>query len=215
GSQAREGGLEVSAEGLLGAILLAADAVAPCAPRLIEQLDRHSEAGPDDAAVVDERLDRRGQHLKVLDGLARAGGLDEVAALAQPPVSAHGPVKDAGQLGEQPRGERWILAAVERVREHQHDQPPDQGAGGVGHLALLSRSPRATTIGNILRVFVRDNNVEQALRALKKKMQREGIFREMKRRKAYEKPSERKTREKAEASDARAKLPGNWRSAKA
>src|SRR5215831_1186982 len=57
----------------------------------------------------------------------------------------------------------------------------------------------ATTIGNILRVFVRDNNVEQALRALKKKMQREGIFREMKRRKAYEKPSERKTREKAEA----------------
>src|SRR5262249_31129338 len=47
--------------------------------------------------------------------------------------------------------------------------------------------------------IVRDNNVEQALRALKKKMQREGIFREMKRRKAYEKPSERKTREKAEA----------------
>jgi small subunit ribosomal protein S21 len=56
----------------------------------------------------------------------------------------------------------------------------------------------ATTIGNILQVFVRDNNVEQALRVLKKKMQRE-VFREMKRRKAYEKPSERKTREKAEA----------------
>jgi small subunit ribosomal protein S21 len=52
---------------------------------------------------------------------------------------------------------------------------------------------------NILQVFVRDNNVEQALRVLKKKMQREGVFREMKRRKAYEKPSERKTREKAEA----------------
>jgi small subunit ribosomal protein S21 len=51
----------------------------------------------------------------------------------------------------------------------------------------------------VLQVFVRDNNVDQALRALKKKMQREGIFREMKRRKAYEKPSERKTREKAEA----------------
>jgi small subunit ribosomal protein S21 len=50
-----------------------------------------------------------------------------------------------------------------------------------------------------LQVFVRDNNVEQALRVLKKKMQREGVFREMKRRKAYEKPSERKTREKAEA----------------
>jgi small subunit ribosomal protein S21 len=50
-----------------------------------------------------------------------------------------------------------------------------------------------------LQVLVRDNNVEQALRALKRKMQREGIFREMKRRKAYEKPSERRTREKAEA----------------
>jgi small subunit ribosomal protein S21 len=50
-----------------------------------------------------------------------------------------------------------------------------------------------------LQVLVRDNNVEQALRVLKKKLQREGVFREMKRRKAYEKPSERKTREKAEA----------------
>jgi small subunit ribosomal protein S21 len=51
----------------------------------------------------------------------------------------------------------------------------------------------------ILQVLVRDNNVDQAMRILKKKMQREGIFREMKRRKAYEKPSERRVREKAEA----------------
>jgi small subunit ribosomal protein S21 len=51
----------------------------------------------------------------------------------------------------------------------------------------------------VLQVLVRDNNVDQALRVLKKKMQREGIFREMRQRKAYEKPSERKTREKAEA----------------
>ncbi|MBF9231779.1 30S ribosomal protein S21 [Microvirga alba] len=50
-----------------------------------------------------------------------------------------------------------------------------------------------------MQVLVRDNNVDQALRVLKKKMQREGVFREMKQRKAYEKPSERKTREKAEA----------------
>jgi small subunit ribosomal protein S21 len=50
-----------------------------------------------------------------------------------------------------------------------------------------------------LQVLVRDNNVDQALRALKKKMQREGIFREMKLRNYYEKPSERKAREKAEA----------------
>jgi small subunit ribosomal protein S21 len=50
-----------------------------------------------------------------------------------------------------------------------------------------------------LQVLVRDNNVDQALKALKKKMQREGIFREMKLRNHYEKPSVRKAREKAEA----------------
>lgn len=52
---------------------------------------------------------------------------------------------------------------------------------------------------NKLQVTVRDNNVEQALKALKKKMQREGIFREMKLRNHYEKPSVKKAREKAEA----------------
>lgn len=46
---------------------------------------------------------------------------------------------------------------------------------------------------------MRDNNVDQALRALKKKMQREGVFREMKLRRAYEKPSEQRARERAEA----------------
>ena len=51
----------------------------------------------------------------------------------------------------------------------------------------------------LVQVVVRDNNVDQALKALKKKMQREGLFREMKLRKSYEKPSERKAREKAEA----------------
>ena len=50
-----------------------------------------------------------------------------------------------------------------------------------------------------MQVSVRDNNVDQALRALKKKMQREGIFREMKLRRNYEKPSEKKARERAEA----------------
>jgi small subunit ribosomal protein S21 len=50
-----------------------------------------------------------------------------------------------------------------------------------------------------LQVLVRDNNVEQALRVLKKKMQREGLFREMRARKAYEKPSEKRAREKDEA----------------
>jgi small subunit ribosomal protein S21 len=48
-------------------------------------------------------------------------------------------------------------------------------------------------------VQVRDNNVDQALRALKKKLQREGVFREMKLRRHFEKPSEKRVREQAEA----------------
>ena len=50
-----------------------------------------------------------------------------------------------------------------------------------------------------VQVSVRDNNVDQALKVLKKKMQREGVFREMKLRRSYEKPSERRARERAEA----------------
>ena len=50
-----------------------------------------------------------------------------------------------------------------------------------------------------MQVQVRDNNVDQALRALKKKMQREGVFREMKLRRHFEKPSQRRKRERAEA----------------
>ena len=50
-----------------------------------------------------------------------------------------------------------------------------------------------------MQVMVRENNVDQALRVLKKKMQREGILREIKRRRSYEKPSEMRIRQKAEA----------------
>ena len=64
----------------------------------------------------------------------------------------------------------------------------------VGKPGAQTRGVRA-----IVQVIVRDNNVDQALKALKKKMQREGLFREMKLRRSYEKPSERKAREKAEA----------------
>ena len=56
-----------------------------------------------------------------------------------------------------------------------------------------------------MHVTVRDNNVDQALKALKKKMQREGVFREMKLRRSYEKPSEKKAREKRK----RFAAPGN------
>ena len=50
-----------------------------------------------------------------------------------------------------------------------------------------------------IEVTVKDNNIEKALRSLKKRMQREGLFREMKLRKHYEKPSLRKAREKEES----------------
>lgn len=52
---------------------------------------------------------------------------------------------------------------------------------------------------SLVTVNVRDNNVDQALRVLKKKLQREGVFREMKMRRDYEKPSVKKKREKAES----------------
>ena len=65
------------------------------------------------------------------------------------------------------------------------------------------RTPPTAKLGkecdHTVQVHVRDNNVDQALRALKKKMQREGVFREMKLRRHYEKPSEKKARERAEA----------------
>jgi len=70
----------------------------------------------------------------------------------------------------------------------------------------LIRPPAAQACGGptngettLVQIFVRDNNVDQALKALKKKMQREGSFREMKRHVAYEKPSEKRARQKAEA----------------
>ena len=50
-----------------------------------------------------------------------------------------------------------------------------------------------------MQVTVRENNVEQAHRVLKKKLQREGVYREMKMRRFFEKPSEKRARERAEA----------------
>ena len=84
---------------------------------------------------------------------------------------------------------------------------PGKGGQPGGH--LVSPAPLAAALRGApaiefrlevcLQIIVRDNNVDQALKALKKKMQREGLFREMKLRNHYEKPSERRAREKAEA----------------
>jgi small subunit ribosomal protein S21 len=85
--------------------------------------------------------------------------------------------------------------------------PPRQARKAISGRIILfaryrARSPApASTQGGlvIVQIFVRDNNVDQALKALKKKMQREGSFREMKRHVHYEKPSEKRARQQAEA----------------
>jgi small subunit ribosomal protein S21 len=59
--------------------------------------------------------------------------------------------------------------------------------------------PSICEVCRFMQILVRDNNVDQALRALKKKLQREGVYREMKLRRHYEKPSEKRAREKAAA----------------
>nr|WP_083762560.1 30S ribosomal protein S21 [Parvibaculum lavamentivorans] len=68
------------------------------------------------------------------------------------------------------------------------------GPGPASAANLLNRKQ-----DQLVQVLVRDNNVDQAMKALKKKLQREGVFREMKLRNFYEKPSEKRAREKAEA----------------
>ena len=75
---------------------------------------------------------------------------------------------------------------------------PSKGRGDSRKAWYAGRQSPAK-IGHQLQVLVRENNVDQALRVLKKRMQREGIFREMKQRSFYEKPSEKRVREKAEA----------------
>ncbi len=67
------------------------------------------------------------------------------------------------------------------------------------HAPLGAAAGPKRSVGAKVLVQVRDNNVDQALRVLKKKLQREGVFREMKLRRSFEKPSARKKRERAEA----------------
>ena len=67
------------------------------------------------------------------------------------------------------------------------------------HLLYDNKQKKSNGDTDSVYVAVRENNVDQALRVLKKKMQREGMFREMKNRRNFEKPSERRAREAAES----------------
>ena len=74
------------------------------------------------------------------------------------------------------------------------------GLNGLAEAGLGPVGPNETRSGKaFMQIIVRDNNVDQALRALKKKLQREGVYREMKLRRHYEKPSEKRARERAAA----------------
>ena len=92
-------------------------------------------------------------------------------------------------------------AALATARTHVIGHAPRTDHRKRGGFACLRSAgvPAQEGAGGQVQVLVRDNNVDQALKALKKKMQREGIFREMKLRRHYEKPSERRAREAAEA----------------
>jgi small subunit ribosomal protein S21 len=79
------------------------------------------------------------------------------------------------------------------VRSGELDLRATRGLHQVEHLFERSLT------GPFMQIIVRDNNVDQALRALKKKLQREGVYREMKLRRHYEKPSEKRARERAAA----------------
>jgi small subunit ribosomal protein S21 len=97
---------------------------------------------------------------------------------------------------------------IAKLKPHAVRLGPSQAAAEVLETARVGRIGRPMVLecvdfgkdghSNVL-VTVRDNNVDQALRALKKKMQREGVYREMKMRRSYEKPSEKRARERAEA----------------
>ena len=50
-----------------------------------------------------------------------------------------------------------------------------------------------------IEVLVRDNNVDKALRVLKKKLQKDGMFRELRLRQHYEKPSLKRQRKLKES----------------
>ena len=86
-----------------------------------------------------------------------------------------------------------MRTAWTRARASANCPPFAEGPAALGSRILSDGE------GLLVQIFVRDNNVDQALKALKKKMQREGSFREMKRHVAYEKPSEKRARQQAEA----------------
>ena len=91
------------------------------------------------------------------------------------------------------------LAHALRPIQPKHARRAPKRSMDIAQALCYRRTLRSLGESPLVQIFVRDNNVDQALKALKKKMQREGSFREMKRHVHYEKPSEKRARQKAEA----------------
>jgi small subunit ribosomal protein S21 len=74
-----------------------------------------------------------------------------------------------------------------------------EALAGFPYINMRNRQPKGPRNFRTMQIIVRDNNVDQALRTLKKKLQREGLYRELKLRQHYEKPSVKRARERAAA----------------
>src|SRR5256714_2948202 len=124
----------------------------------------------------------------------RAGRLRPVRVL----LGRLAPVKELPQRARPEIAAPWTfsLCSANAARPGRDSSAPSGQSAGTPFQVRPDHELEGT---HLLQVLVRDNNVDQALKALKKKMQREGIFREMKLRGHYEKPSEKKARERAEA----------------
>src|SRR5262245_40947106 len=92
-----------------------------------------------------------------------------------------------------PRGKRLACGSLRREHVASHSLANRRSRSGPRRTPALAKGTRCKKGRYLLQVFVRDNNIDQALRVLKKKMQREGIFREMKQRRSYEKPGRKRT----------------------
>ena len=157
---------------------------------------RRASAAPCSEQVMSQYADLEPRIDFARDGLTYrvTGRLEPLAAAARAPPS--GNPQFPGPQRHVPHGH--LNPALLEAAAHAW-------SAGFGRDVVLPHEPaqiRHTGYNRGLHrllVQVRDNNVDQALKALKKKMQREGIFREMKLRNYYEKPSERRVREQAEA----------------
>ena len=87
------------------------------------------------------------------------------------------------------------LLLTETILKKKYQKNPSNRGGQSFFLMLVNASLNQEVV---IKIEVKDNNVDQALRILKRKLQREGFFKILKIKSNYEKPSERKKREKQE-----------------